>query len=506
MAGRFDFIAPGAAAADAIRQEMIRRQELQQQQQMDQLAMDREERAAAQQIQQMKMQQEELKLNQKQQEMTLKQQEAQQLDTRRKAFESRIKTMKKGEADPAVIKEAKELGYGHLFQEGLPTQGADLGADGQGVDQYEVIPGVMEFAGTPQQQATEALLSDPNVSQNVKTFIKARSAADNEAIPYQLFDTPEDKTKIPFRVSADKRTIEKQNTDGSWTPHVGPLPANAQLLNEPQPDDTSQSPYSAAMAEYMGLLAEEKRRGLGGVNAFGVTLPAEYAKVAEAATANLQGEGRRNRQRVIVGSYDPSNQESFNQSVVKAGIDSEPVARRNDIEGRIDLLASIDEIENVLGVLKITGTPTNIISGTFEDWARYVGATTNPELAALRNRLDIIRVQWRRAMTGVQFSQAEDDNYKKMFPNYKNVPAVNESLLRAMRTDQSLTHNNFWNRKLGADGAKLVGVTYDRTPSSGTGTMTSPDVSKATSPTAVETSGPIVEWEKGPDGKPRRKR
>ena len=67
--------------------------------------------------------------------------------------------------------------------------------------------------------------------------------------------------------------------------------------------------------------------------------------------------------------------------------------------------------------------------------------------------------------------------------------AVNEALLRAMRADQSLTHNNFWNRKLGADVAKLVGITYDRTPSveSGTGTMTSPDTSKTTTPATGET-------------------
>lgn len=52
-----------------------------------------------------------------------------------------------GVLDPGTATLLREQGFGSLVREGQPTQGADLGVDDAGVNQYAVIPGVLETPG-----------------------------------------------------------------------------------------------------------------------------------------------------------------------------------------------------------------------------------------------------------------------------------------------------------------------------------------------------------------------
>lgn len=181
MATRFE--SPGANAAEAIRKEMMIRMELARQAEMDGIVRQREQRAD----EGMKL---DAELSRERIAETRRQRDIQESKDKRDAFTTRVSTMTPGVVDPSVATEGQELGFGHLFKAGMPQQGAHQGQDEAGVDQYQVTPGAMEFQGTPQQQQQKALLEDPNTKQNVKDFIRARGAAGDEAIPYQLFEDP----------------------------------------------------------------------------------------------------------------------------------------------------------------------------------------------------------------------------------------------------------------------------------------------------------------------------
>jgi hypothetical protein len=99
-----------------------------------------------------------------------------------------------------------------------------------------------------------------------------------------------------------------------------------------------------------------------------------------------------------------------------------------------------------------------------ENLAASLGASTDPDLRSLGTRLRDTLIVYRRAATGVQFSQKEERDYEKMMPNYKNLPSVNKAIIKGLLDSNENQLKTYWERKIGPDGSKwLLG---DGTPTS----------------------------------------
>lgn len=153
---------------------------------------------------------------------------------------------------------------------------------------------------------------------------------------------------------------------------------------------------------------------------------------------------------------DEGNIEELKGVIKQAAIENENVDAKNQIRGRMATVAALEDARVVLAEMKKAGVPTNILTGTAEDIARRLGTSTDPRYVAFANQLEDALINYRRAATGVAFSERESAQYARMFPNYRQTLPVNEAaingIIRAMETND----RTYWENKLGKEGAALV--------------------------------------------------
>jgi hypothetical protein len=135
---------------------------------------------------------------------------------------------------------------------------------------------------------------------------------------------------------------------------------------------------------------------------------------------------------------------SARATIRQAALESEPVAVRQQVGGRREVMNSLSEIQ---GLLK--KVPTNLMAGTIEDIARKLGTSTNTEYVKLGNRLSLLNQSYRRSMTGAQFSIPEAQEYGRIFPNYSTTAPVNTALIESLIDAFGANDSTYWKYKLG---------------------------------------------------------
>ena len=102
--------------------------------------------------------------------------------------------------------------------------------------------------------------------------------------------------------------------------------------------------------------------------------------------------------------------------------------------------------------------PTNWLLGNIEKIYRSVGVTQDARYVELANRLMGTLINYRRAATGVQFGQLENQQYLRMFPTNQNIPNVNLALIDGLLHEMDSYDSTYWRHKLGERGARLIGM------------------------------------------------
>src|SRR4030095_10887454 len=164
--------------------------------------------------------------------------------------------------DPARAKQIRDIGYGSLLTRGQTIQGRQIGEDESGVPEYEVTPGIVDFAESPtmrmargqqervqareardlskesnlrgmQQMLGEAVAGAPLDPERARQ-LAGMSIGGGMAVP----DIIEEALKEPeqvLKVSPDKNTILERQPDGSWKPPTK-ISDKAHWLNESDPN------------------------------------------------------------------------------------------------------------------------------------------------------------------------------------------------------------------------------------------------------------------------------
>ncbi|HEX5109884.1 MAG TPA: hypothetical protein VFV95_15640 [Vicinamibacterales bacterium] len=193
------------------------------------------------------------------------------------------------------------------------------------------------FRGTPQQQALQQMLDDPNTSEPVKQYMRARSVAGDENLPYQMFQPVVAQTTPVVRVSRDRRGLETF-VDGQWTPVTGEIPKGAHFVTEPAPSGT-------------GEAAEMRRIGM-----FNRVADArERSPLVKAAERTVVIDGIADH--ILKNPTDPTAQMTLSYAFIQA-LDTYQSAVR---EGELANMASLNSRFNNLArevnkILETTGT------------------------------------------------------------------------------------------------------------------------------------------------------
>lgn len=99
---------------------------------------------------------------------------------------------------------------------------------------------------------------------------------------------------------------------------------------------------------------------------------------------------------------------------------------------RLDAINALDKIKTDLAAAKAAGVSTNLLTGSAEQIAQKLGASTDPRIAYIGNEITLANNVYRKAMTGVQFSDKEAATYAKIFPNISNLDNLNEAKISSL--------------------------------------------------------------------------
>lgn len=125
-------------------------------------------------------------------------------------------------------------------------------------------------------------------------------------------------------------------------------------------------------------------------------------------------------------------------------------ADRTQALGRTAAIASAQAIKEKINEYVAISGDTNILKGSLESAAQKIGATSNPELAALGSQMQQLFVTYRRAMTGVAFSPGESRDYKKILPDIYNINKLNSALLDQFISSLDLQSGAILSTQMGA--------------------------------------------------------
>ena len=249
-------------------------------------------------------------------------------------------------------------------------------------------------------------------------------------------------------VSADERIFKQMKTEGV-------LPPEATMFDywkkkdEAMRDPKASSPELQLLRE---LMIQEKQDKLQNYITFSPKNQKDFdysdafgSAVSNASMGEAQIRGRKFSDLMERGEYQQAREFIFQTALETSLADT-----YKEVSGAANTLKSISDFKKFMAEMVEAGVPTNIVSGTAEDIVRKLGETTNPKYVAFKAKMSKILFDYRKAMTGVQFSFEEGEQYKDLFPQYKNNITINSELINSITASLTSQVDNFYSRKLGS--------------------------------------------------------
>ena len=179
-------------------------------------------------------------------------------------------------------------------------------------------------------------------------------------------------------------------------------------------------------------------------------LTGNFRDAIESVTTELGTEKRNNVIESFERRLDEGNEESAKEFLMKSAIDSFGTEESKSVRGTKRTIEFLDEIENDLKILESNGIDTGIFAGTTEKMLSKVGEVGEPELRKVATKIAAGIQKYRRAMSGVAFSEPESREYKQMFPSIDKVDEFNTSVIKGLRETMQGDFDFFMSNAMGS--------------------------------------------------------
>ena len=124
--------------------------------------------------------------------------------------------------------------------------------------------------------------------------------------------------------------------------------------------------------------------------------------------------------------------------VANKAIEQMPATMETKIAGKLEAVAAVASVMKKMEELNARGFLGKLPS-TMEGLANVVGTTTDPELAEVAAQLLTVMQEYRRATTGVAFSEAERKEFERILPGVNKNFEFNQALFRSMKQSMEST-------------------------------------------------------------------
>jgi hypothetical protein len=186
---------------------------------------------------------------------------------------------------------------------------------------------------------------------------------------------------------------------------------------------------------------------------------------------------------IAAGDYKSAYQGIIQQT--KAGLSQ---ANATTFENALNLTSSLPGIAKSLQALSDAGYNTDKLSGTADQVQDKIGALlTDPKYASIAVQLDTEYQNYRRSMTGANFSQAEADSYASVLPEKGNTLALNLAKVKGAVAAANSTVEANINGVVGQGGVYIKQYAEGATPPA----SSSSSSSTSTQPSQVEYNGKV---------------
>ncbi len=152
--------------------------------------------------------------------------------------------------------------------------------------------------------------------------------------------------------------------------------------------------------------------------------------------ANAQGQAKQTFNQIL----NSGDTQAAKDYIVRVAVGTLPAAQQTSVLARSEGINSLKEIQSLLDQAKANQNATNQVSGNIAQIAANLGGSADPDLQYIGQRIQTQLQQYRHAMTGAAFTEAEAKQYAKIFPDITNTNALNTTKISSL-TD-ALDSNN----------------------------------------------------------------
>ncbi len=153
----------------------------------------------------------------------------------------------------------------------------------------------------------------------------------------------------------------------------------------------------------------------------------------DALTASFTKDQRTSVNSAISSAVNRGDIDTAKQTLLSTAISALPVQQQNSAFGRAVAIQQLDKIQTLLDNYVSAGGSTNVLKGTEEKIFQKLGSTSNAALASIGNQVKAAIIDYRHAVSGAAFTEAEAKQYESMFPSASNIPELNAALVSSLK-------------------------------------------------------------------------
>lgn len=153
----------------------------------------------------------------------------------------------------------------------------------------------------------------------------------------------------------------------------------------------------------------------------------------DALTAGLTKDQRTSVTGAISSAVNRGDIDTARQTLLSTAISALPLQQQNSAFGRAVAIQQLDKVQGLLNQYVAAGGSTNVLKGSEEKIFQKLGSTSNPALANIGNQVKAAIIDYRHAVSGAAFTEAEAKQYESMFPSASNIPELNTALISSLK-------------------------------------------------------------------------
>lgn len=177
--------------------------------------------------------------------------------------------------------------------------------------------------------------------------------------------------------------------------------------------------------------------------------PAGLTDAFNFLTARMSKDQRVTADTYFKGLLNKGDYTTAAQYLKTTAIANLPSTEQQKAFGRFQAVDALNEIKKDLVQFTNNGGNTDIFSGSIEDMYQSLGATSNPTLATIGNKIALSIVAYRNAVSGAAFTESEAKTYEKIFPSIGKVPELNYAKIQSLTDTLNLNNKSIFEQVLG---------------------------------------------------------